>query len=350
MFISSAKVKELHASGKQASGAVSAGAGVSINALVALLQGAPGKPEDTHGVLAAHMLKIANNQVRNVGTWAGNLALCFAHRDFQSDMATILAAVGATLSLVDASGQTVSKTLPEFFALADYCCLLSLTVPVGDPLRVLRTYKVMRRHQNAHAVVNAGFSVAVRGRTVGAAPVIVFGGILPGPARAPKTEALLVGKDWSAKATLAAALASLAAELVPDARPDVATRRALVSSLFYKYWVETLALHNLPVPKEQASAGVPYARPVSTSTEDYSTGVLPAVPKIEAHRQAAGEAQVRTAQFSQNSQNSSTKTHLNPSRMSDHIETLLNSSRTTKCRRRTRSLRPSSPRGCARPP
>ena len=95
----------------------------------------------------------------------------------------------------------------------------------------------MRRHQNAHAVVNAGFSVAVSGRTVGAAPVIVFGGVLPGPARAPKTEALLVGKDWAAKATLAAALASLAAELVPDARPDVATRRALVSSLFYKYWV-----------------------------------------------------------------------------------------------------------------
>jgi xanthine dehydrogenase/oxidase len=63
MFISSAKVKELHASGKRANGAVSAGAGVSINALVALLQDAPGKPEDTHGVLAAHMLKIANNQV-----------------------------------------------------------------------------------------------------------------------------------------------------------------------------------------------------------------------------------------------------------------------------------------------
>ena len=101
----------------------------------------------------------------------------------------------------------------------------------------------MRRHQNAHAVVNAGFSVAVSGRTVGAAPVIVFGGILPGPARAPKTEALLVGKDWAAKATLAAALASLAAELVPDARPDVATRRALVSSLFYKYWVGSPAPH-----------------------------------------------------------------------------------------------------------
>ena len=57
-----------------------------------------------------------------------------------------------------------------------------------------------------------------------------------------------------------------------------------------QYWVETLKLNNVPLPADQLCAGVPYRRPVSKSAEGHSAGVLPAVPKIQSHRQAAGEA------------------------------------------------------------
>ena len=100
-------------------------------------------------------------QVRNVGTWAGNLSLCWQHPEFQSDMATILTAAGATLSVMDDSGTVVTQTVEAFFASTSYAALVGLTIPKLSGSAVLRTYKVMRRHQNAHAVVNAGFSLSV---------------------------------------------------------------------------------------------------------------------------------------------------------------------------------------------
>jgi xanthine dehydrogenase/oxidase len=108
-------------------------------------------------------------------------------------------------------------------------------------------------------------------------------------ARATKTEALLQGMNWAQTATLKQAIASLGAELRPQG-PDANYRHQLMGSLFYKFWVETLAIHNVPLPAQQLSAGVPFVRGVSTSTEDFSAGTCPAVPKMQSHRQAAGEA------------------------------------------------------------
>lgn len=300
-FIGVSKIPQLLAHGTQPDGGLAVGAAVPINSLIELLtahhelQTGPGSH---YQVLAAHMGKIANNQVRNVGTWAGNLAMCHAHPEFQSDMATIMVAAGASVQLLAADGTTTTTTLTNFFSMRDYTALVSLRLPAPKSSTILRTYKVMRRHQNAHAVVNAGFSIATTaasspgdiGLLVSGTPVICYGGIVSFPARAPKTEALLVGKDWSKPATLSLAINSLEAELVPDSRASPEYRKTLLGSLLYKYWVETLSLNNVPLPANTLSAGISYSRAISSSTEDYSPGVCPAVPKMQSHRQAAGEA------------------------------------------------------------
>ena len=79
LFISVAKVAELHTTnGGTGGGAITAGAAVSINKLIDLLEqshaaqiaaGVSGMTAPQ--VLAAHLRKVANNQVRNVASWAG---------------------------------------------------------------------------------------------------------------------------------------------------------------------------------------------------------------------------------------------------------------------------------------
>jgi xanthine dehydrogenase/oxidase len=304
-FINVGKIPEFVATSSRTvggAGGITVGAAVSINALIGLLQASAalgdGAPDaGTHAVLAKHLMKVANNQVRNVGSWAGNLAMCFANPDFQSDIATIMSAAGATVTLVDATGAPKTLELTEFFALPAFTALVSLQLPAASPA-LLRTYKVMRRHQNAHAVVNAGFSVlAVAPAADGAAGLrladatIVFGGLRPHPTRARKTEALLKGKDISTEAMLLAAIASLEAELMPTAGRDIPFRKSLISSLFYKFWVELLTTHGVGLPHNQLSAGAAwYERPASTSTEFFTPGVCDAIPKLASHRQAAGEA------------------------------------------------------------
>ena len=227
-------------------------------------------------------------------TGAGNLAMCHAHPTFQSDIATMMMAAGATVTIGDAAGKLTTHSLEEFFAMSDFVALVSLHIP-ADSAGLLRTYKVMNRHQNAHAVVNAGFDLGGSsgddGLTAAATPMIVFGGLFPHPTRASKTEALLAGKNIADQATLKLALQSLESEFAAITGKDVAFRKSLIASLFYKYWVEIMTLRNQPIPENQKSAGRPwYNRVSSTSTESFTPGVCDAIPKLASHRQAAGEA------------------------------------------------------------
>ncbi len=53
--------------------------------------------------LADHLQKVANTNVRNVGTIAGNLMLKHAHNDFESDVFNLLECVGAQISIMTSS-------------------------------------------------------------------------------------------------------------------------------------------------------------------------------------------------------------------------------------------------------
>ena len=43
--------------------------------------------------------------------------MCHAHPTFQSDIATMMMAVGATVSIGDAAGKLTTHSLEEFFAM-----------------------------------------------------------------------------------------------------------------------------------------------------------------------------------------------------------------------------------------
>ncbi|CAG2067529.1 unnamed protein product, partial [Timema podura] len=116
-----------------------------------------------------------------IGTIAGNLMLKHEHREFDSDMFLLLETVGASLIIKADKGSDVTMSPAEFL---DYDMnkkvLYQIVVPPYDNTYVFKTYKIMPRAQNVHAIVNAGFLFSLDGKgTVVNKPNIIYGGINP---------------------------------------------------------------------------------------------------------------------------------------------------------------------------
>lgn len=309
LMVNVTKIPEMTMHQVQPDGSLVFGGAVPIQVIIDTLEAQPDTPRHYHSTLAKHMRKIANYQVRNVGSWAGNLAMCYAHPIFQSDMATILFAADARVCLMNGMGQQSVKGIDEFFALKDLSAtaLTSLQIPPErDASSLLRTYKAMKRHQNSHAFVNAGCNVAFTvtpgqgGRTpsiVVRTAKLVFGGIQPLPQRAMQTERFLVGKDICDESTLHGAVQLLSSELVPSDdtgyTEPAAYRTDVMTSFLYKYMLDACRSFGGTVSPPLLSAADSWMdRAVSSSTQTYdpSSTTGAATPKLTSHRQAAGEA------------------------------------------------------------
>lgn len=77
------------------------GAAVSLSNLIGLLQENQSKLASFEQ-LAGYLLTIANVPVRNIGSWAGNLMLTHDHDNIPSDIFTMMAGVGAKITVVTA--------------------------------------------------------------------------------------------------------------------------------------------------------------------------------------------------------------------------------------------------------
>ena len=293
---------------------ISLGGGLSLTELEEFLDGVITRrpPEQTAGLLALreHVRRIANVMVRNVGTLAGNLTITRAHIDsgdpFASDLYTVLATLGATVTIVPSDRTRPPQTmpvlkLPAFDDLPGGFVLTTIDVPFTRDREYVSTYKIARREQNAHALVNAGFRIRFDAAGAVAAAAIVYGGIGRFAVVAAKTQAALVGARWTWN-TCAAAIALLELELGPQAAPlpedGVSTefRLSLAANLFGKLFVD-IALQVDPgiVPPAWQSAGEELERPISTGTTrmtdypgEYPVGAP--IVSLSAEIQATGEA------------------------------------------------------------
>eukprot|EP00873_Tetraselmis_striata_P029168 jgi/Tetstr1/449432/TSEL_036527.t1 len=322
-------VPELLAVDATPQGGLTLGAAVPMSGVIQALEAADAdqRPTSTaaagvgerylpYQVLARHLRRVANVQVRNCGSWAGNLMLARAHPGFPSDLATILAAAGASLSVVaDPSGdcaEAVSMTVEELLALrpADGATPLLVAMevpplpvaPAEGQRRVFSTFKTGARHVNAAAIVNAGFDCVLDTSTGAAVAVTaVFNGLAPALLRASRVEQALLGQPLS-QGTLSAAVAALDADIAAaggpsdDAHSSPTHRLALARSYLYKLFLEAQP----QLPAHLASALRPFVaaedRPLSSGTQTYGAGdpalypVSEAIPKLGSRLQASGEA------------------------------------------------------------
>ena len=244
------------------------------------------------------------------------------HWGFESDLATVFMAAGATLELIRIDGASISApttmTLEEFFAIpkTEQVIIKAVTVPWSDPSEVMRTYKVALRPQNSHALVNAGFRIRSGADGTISAATLVYGAVgTPHAVHASAAEKFMVGRTLKALSTdkdQRVKLFSLLGSEIPvpslgsakaDAVHRVTYRRGLVTAFMSKFLSEPSSPSLGPDVMCAAPGG--YTRRVSVATQSLpgiDTGApmtddwyteapvgLP-VPKLSARLQASGEA------------------------------------------------------------
>ncbi|KAJ8299303.1 hypothetical protein KUTeg_023363 [Tegillarca granosa] len=255
------------------------GAALSINQLRDITFRGRTEPgfTDTFTQMYNMLSKVANQGIRNMASWGGNLMLKHQFPDFASDIYVVLEAANAKLQIADASG-------PNEYSLTDFLkldmtdkLLLCMLLSSLDASYHIRCYKVMKRHQNVHAYVNAGIRMNLdqnNGYTVKEKPCIVFGGISKTFNHAVNTENFLTGKQLKDPAVIKGALSTLASEVVPETAPvlsSAAYRKNLTLSLLYRYFLDVLGDQ---VSLNLRSGATPLERPLSSGQQSYGTDTM----------------------------------------------------------------------------
>jgi xanthine dehydrogenase/oxidase len=303
IFVDISRVVELQTILKDNKG-ISLGACVSIASLLELF-----RPMEKWTRITDHLERIANHQVRNAGTWAGNLMLAKKHPFFGSDLQTILSGLSAKLDVYH-QGAKKSLLIEEFadpsFVVDSSTLLISVFIPLPRDGEIVESYKVASRHVNAHAYANAAFSLVI---SAGKELLqikdakVVFGGITPGLLVPKDLVDFLKGRSMD-QDTLTAALQMIEKICVPSAAPpsegrswvevDPVYRTNLCKSYFYKFFLSILNKY-AGVPARIESAAELYERPVSSGVEVFASDktldpVSYPVPKLKAVSQTTGEA------------------------------------------------------------
>ena len=155
----------------------------------------------------------------------------------------------------------------------------------------------MKRAQNCHAMVNAGFLVKFqKNSTIVEMATICAGGISPEFVHAKNTEQFFIGKDLFTTKVLQFALQSLENELNPDSSLSDASpeyRQQAAMALFYRF-----VLSSSPaglVSEKYLSGGQELHRGISTGSQSFQTidkefPITEPIPKLEALSQTSGEA------------------------------------------------------------
>ncbi|XP_026687972.1 xanthine dehydrogenase 2-like, partial [Diaphorina citri] len=237
-----------------------------------------------------------------------------SHPEFTSDVFVLLETVGATLTIRGTTGLESTISPAEFLQTNMFKkVILNITFPSKTKdTYYLRTFKIMPRGQNAHAIVNAGFLFNFdpedKMKKVTATPSIVFGGISPKFVHATNLEQQIVGKSLLNEKDFQDALGILSKELVPTIsttpgsihqtpEPDFDTtyRKQLALSLFYKFALG-LSKEEINPKYISGSKAIQDERPVSDGDLVFDTDkkmwpLTKPVPKIDGLVQCAGEAE-----------------------------------------------------------
>lgn len=286
-LIDVAAIPELRRLGETETG-IDVGAAVSIQQLseFAAKVIASRPAEQTRGLTAfqRHVIHIAGYQVRSSGSVAGNIFMTRDHArrgsPFPSDLFTIFAALNAAVTIASGDYPGGQRKLPLMQMppseeLPADAVIVAFHLPFTQPGEFVQTYRIARRPQMSHPIVNAGFRVRMTG-DVADEIAIIYGGLAAMTWGAEKTAAFLRGKQWNHD-TLTAALNVLKQEArdatIPMDEEGITTeyRLQLAENFFFKFFLHVAAMVNKGVIAEPAhSAANPVDRPLSSGTQEYA--------------------------------------------------------------------------------
>jgi xanthine dehydrogenase small subunit len=188
----------------------------------------------------ALLRRLGSRQIRNVGTFGGNIA----NASPIGDTLPALIAVDATLVLRRGD---VRRVLPleAFFlgyrrtALAPGEFIERIVLPLPHPGQIFRCYKVAKRFDQDISAVCAAFRLVVAQGQVQDIR-IGLGGLAATPVRGRQAEQALIGRPWN-ETTVRGAMAVLREEIAPisDMRASAAYRSMVAANLLFKCLLET---------------------------------------------------------------------------------------------------------------
>ncbi len=253
-----------------------------------------------------HAKHIAGIQVRNAGSVAGNIFITKAHtkggEPFPSDLFTVLATLGTSVTILSSKyeGKRQSFELVDMPIAEDLpadAILESFNIPYTKEHEYVQTYRIARRPQMAHAVVNAGFRCSLTNDRRVSEISLIYAGLATCNGRLPETERWLKGKSWD-EPTLRGALEVLRNEveqiIVPMEEEGFTEqyRSSLAESFFYKFFLHvSAALDDKSVGALNASASEQPVRPLSSGLQTFEIDdmMLPLTSPI-ARRTAISQA------------------------------------------------------------
>jgi xanthine dehydrogenase/oxidase len=262
----------------------------------------------TRGLVAlrTHLLDVANLQVRNVGSIAGNIMMTRAQAEtdspFPSDVYMVFTTLGATVTVASSEFKGGTQTfemleLPAPKDLPKDAVVVSFRIPYTSADEYVQTYKIAARNQNSHAIVNAGFRVALDKKGIILNAVVCYGGLAPMTLRMNKVEDFLKGRAWDEE-TLKGALDVLAKEVADRIKPMPGVqflpegyRESLTETLLYKFFLHIAdALFPDEVREVNRSGGETYERPLSGGQQ---------IVEVYPDEAPVGEPILRTTAFQQ---------------------------------------------------
>jgi xanthine dehydrogenase FAD-binding subunit len=218
------------------------GEGLTIGATARLAEVTSHPDILKHYPSLAHAVScMANCEVRNMGTVAGNL--CNAAPS--ADTAPPLIVMNAEVTLASLNGE---RRLPveDFFkgpgltAMEHGEIMTSIHVPAPSSESGASYKRISARCGVDIAAVGVGVMAAFNGKGCNEAR-IVLGAVAPVPMRAPKTEALLQGKEWTQEIMeRAGELAAEEAKPISDVRASADWRQRMVAVLTRRSLAEAL--------------------------------------------------------------------------------------------------------------
>ena len=202
-------------------GVTADGSGLRIGAMTTHADVAASPLVASHCVILADAAaRIGDMAVRNRGTIGGSVA----HADPAADLPTVLTAVGATMEIAAAGGQTRAVAAADFFL-----GMMTTAVTEGEILTAIRVptlaagtgaaYEKFAHPASRYAVVGAAAVVTVAAGVCRRA-IIVVGGATATPVRLSAVEAALTGVTLGAE-VIAAAAAKTADGLSGDLMGDL---------------------------------------------------------------------------------------------------------------------------------
>ncbi len=212
------------------------GAGATYNEALAAFAG-------LHPDLAELVRRIGSLQIRNAGTLGGNIG----NASPIGDSMPALIALGAQLHLRRGAAGRVMPIEDYFLgyrrtALQPGELIVGVEIPKLAANQRFATYKVSKRFDQDISAVCPAYRLTLDDQGVIAEARIAHGGMAAIPARAPRTEAALTGRPWTAE-TVAAAMAALADDYAPidDMRASAGYRLKVARNLLRRFHLATTA-------------------------------------------------------------------------------------------------------------